>query len=260
MFLYRCDLLFPSFYFLSFSKWYAYDDSVHMYSDVHTNCLLSAASCICLPVSYCVMVLLLILFTPGLLSCMASVLYLSSVLLPYYFNIPGVALVANDEDAGKGPFLRPWTKNITIRNTASWSTEMSVYAASPRCPSMQPLLKVFAFLLPNMQFFPAKDVVHCLIQLSDYTNAFLYFLAASTPPEASVTLLQRFADAGQMSSSTMMVSASIFTYIELLAYIPDFQISIQQLSHFSLRNMPTSTAFYGSPITLMHSYTFWQHP
>lgn len=104
---------------------------------MHTNCLLSAATCICLPVSYCVMVLLLNLFTPGLLSRMPYVPYLCSVLLPYCFKILRASLVANDDAAANGTLLCPWTKNIAIRNTASWSTEASVYAASLRCSSLR---------------------------------------------------------------------------------------------------------------------------
>lgn len=135
------------------------------------------------------MLLLLILFASGLLPRMTSAPYLSWPLLPCCFSIPGTASVANDDNAGNELFLRPWTKNITIRNTASWSTEASVYAAwrSSSLHECHLSSEYSHFFSQAFIFSPVKHAyVHCFIQLSNYTDTFLYFLAASQPPEPSV--------------------------------------------------------------------------
>jgi len=103
-------------------------------------CLLSPNSCISLLASCCVMLLFFVLFTKGLLSRMICVHWLSSLLLPYCFRIPGAALVINDADAGNILFLGPWTKNAAIGNTTPWSTKASFYAASWRCSSLRSVI------------------------------------------------------------------------------------------------------------------------
>ena len=122
---------------------------------------------------------------------------------------------------------------------------MSVYAASPRCSSFRQcnLSSRYSHSFCQTCNFSLRKMPSTALYSCPITLMHSYTFWQRPHHLRHLLLLQLFADTGQMSSSTMMVSASIFTYIELLAYIPDFQISIQQLSHFSLRNMPTSSDY-----------------